>query len=161
MFFVKDPKKFGRVGTETQQKVFETFGEVYPTTNQSLDFVNTVSRTATVGASRVRSACAEYRTIIDYGSDNDITLDLKKVAAMIAAEMPTRIYYLSMGGFDTHAGQPDLHQLLLVYLSDALHGFLEDIKRIGRCSVRNKVKVLYHSVIASLDRTRRAGLSLK
>jgi uncharacterized protein (DUF1501 family) len=61
----KDPRKFGRIGTAAQQKVFETFGKVYPTTNPSLDFVNSVSRTATAGAARVRTACAEHRTLVD------------------------------------------------------------------------------------------------
>jgi uncharacterized protein (DUF1501 family) len=128
----KDPRKFGRIGTDAQQKVFETFGKVYPTTNPSLDFVNTVSRTATAGAVLVRGACSEYRTLVDYGSDNDLTLDLKKVAAMIHARMPTRIYYVSQGGYDHHAAQAGAHQLLLIYLSDALKGFLDDMKRIGR-----------------------------
>jgi uncharacterized protein (DUF1501 family) len=127
-----DPKQFGRMGTEAQQKVFETFGKVYPTTNASLDFVNHVSHTATAGAAVVRHACAEYRSLVDYGSDNNLTLDLKKVSAMIAAELPTRIYYLNMGGFDTHAAQAGLHQTLLVYLSDALRGFQEDLQRLGR-----------------------------
>ncbi len=128
----KDPRKFGRAGTDAEQKVFETYGKVYPTANPSLDFVNNISRTATAGAAVVRSACTEYRTRVDYGSDNDVTLDLKKVAAMIDAKLPTRIYYLSMGGFDTHAAQPDLQQLLLLYLADALRGFMEDMERIGR-----------------------------
>jgi uncharacterized protein (DUF1501 family) len=127
-----DPRKFGRIGTDAQQKVFETFGKVYPTSNSSLDFVNTVSKTATGGAALVRSACAEYRTLIDYGSDNNLTLDLKKVAAMINAGLPTRIYYLSQGGYDTHAGQAATQQLLLIYLSDALRGFMEDLHKIGR-----------------------------
>ncbi len=128
----KDPRRFARLGTPAQQKVFETFGTVYPTDNPALAFVNGVSKTATGGAAAIRSACAEYRTRVDYGSDNDVTLDLKKVAGMIAAGMPTRIYYVSMGGFDTHAAQPNLHQLLLTYLSDAVRGFLTDLKRIGR-----------------------------
>jgi uncharacterized protein (DUF1501 family) len=127
-----DPRKFGRIGTDAQQKVFETFGKVYPTSNSSLDFVNTISKTATGGAALVRSACAEYRTLVDYGSDNNLTLDLKKVAAMIDAGLPTRIYYLSQGGFDTHAAQANTQQLLLIYLSDALRGFMEDLHKIGR-----------------------------
>jgi hypothetical protein len=94
--------------------------------------INTVSRTATAGAALVRDACSEYKTLVDYGSDNDLTLDLKKVAAMIAAGLPTRLYYVSQGGYDHHAAQADLHNLLLVYLSDALRGFVEDVKRIGR-----------------------------
>ena len=128
----KDPRRFARVGTAAQQKVFETFGTVPATDNAALDFVNGVSRTATSGAAVVRGACAEYRTRVDYGSDNGLTLDLKKVAGMIAAGLPTRVYYLSMGGFDTHAAQPDSHQLLLTYLCDAVRGFLTDLKRIGR-----------------------------
>ena len=127
-----DPKKFGRLGTDAQQRVFETFGKLYPTTNPALDFVNGVARTATVGAGKVRNACAEYRTLVDYGSDNNLTLDLKKTAAMIAAGLPTRVFYLNQGGFDTHAAQADTQQLLLIYLSDALRGFMDDLKRIGR-----------------------------
>lgn len=127
-----DPNKFGRVGTDAQQKVFEVFGEIEKTSNRSLDFVNRVSRTATSGASMVRNACAEYKTLVDYGSNNDLTADLKKVSAMIDADLPTRIYYLSMGGFDTHAAQAGAHNLLMIYLSDAIRGFMEDIDRIGR-----------------------------
>ena len=128
----KDPQRFGRIGTDAEQKVFETFGKVYPSGNASLDWVNSVSRTATVGASLVRSACSEYRSQVDYGSSNDLTVDLKRVAGMIAAGLPTRIFYLSLGGFDTHAAQASSQQLLLIYLSDALAGFVDDLQRIGR-----------------------------
>ena len=51
---------------------------------------------------------------------------------MIDAGLPTRIFYLSMGGFDTHAAQETLQNLLLIYMSDALRGFMEDLERIGR-----------------------------
>lgn len=128
----KDPKKFARQGTEAQEKVFAEFGKVYKTDNPSLRFVSNASRTASIGSSKIRSACAEYRTTVDYGSDNDLTLDLKKVAAMIAADLPTRIYYVGMGGYDTHAAQAGSHQILLIYLADAIRGFMDDLKRMGR-----------------------------
>lgn len=127
-----DPDKFGRIGGSAQQKVFETFGQVYGTQNTSLDFVNGVSRTATTGASLVRNACSEYKSLVDYGSNNDLTMDLKKVAAMIQADLPTRIYYVNMGGFDTHAAQAGAHNTLMIYMSDAIRGFMEDLDRIGR-----------------------------
>lgn len=75
-----------------------------------------------------------WHTAIPHGSDNDVTLDLKKVAAMIAADMPTRLFYLNMGGYDTHAAQAGHHQTQLMYLSDALHGFMADMKRLGRAA---------------------------
>lgn len=127
-----DPKKLGRAGTDAEQKVFELYGKPYETTNSSLDFVNSISRTATKGASLVRNACAEYRTMVDYGGDSNLTLDLKKVNGMIKAGLPTRIFYVSLGGFDTHASQAATQQLLLIYVADALRGFMEDLERMGR-----------------------------
>ena len=60
--------------------------------------------------------------------------DLPKVAALIAAGMPTRLYYTSYrnNAFDTHVQQADLHQRLLTYASDAVAGFMQDMERIGR-----------------------------
>jgi uncharacterized protein (DUF1501 family) len=127
-----DPERFGRIGTEAQQKVFQTFGSAVESQNPSLNFINTVSQTATSGATMVKNACSEYKTLVDYGSNNNLTVDLKKVTAMINADLPTRIYYVSLGGFDTHAAQASSHNLLMMYLSDALRGFMEDIERIGR-----------------------------
>jgi len=60
--------------------------------------------------------------------------DLKKVAALINAGFATRVYYVSMGGFDTHSGQAGTQQQLLMYVADALEGFLKDVKRMGRGS---------------------------
>src|SRR5213078_1978313 len=55
-------------------------------------------------------------------------------AALIAAGMPTRLYYVTYAGnsFDTHVQQADLHSRLLMYTADAVRGFMEDLKRIGR-----------------------------
>jgi uncharacterized protein (DUF1501 family) len=66
------------------------------------------------------------------GFDNDLTLHLKKVAAMVNGGLPTRLYYVNQGGYDTHAAQAGSQQLLLIYLSDAIHGFFKDLERIGR-----------------------------
>ncbi len=88
-------------------------------------------------SARVREAVASYKTPISYGSESlasTLSTDLKKVAALIQAGFPTRVYYVGMGGFDTHAGQAGTQQQLLKYTADALEGFLKDLKRIGRSS---------------------------
>ena len=48
--------------------------------------------------------------------------------------MNTRLYYTSFrrNAFDTHVQQPNLHQRLLTYFSDAVSGFFTDMERIGR-----------------------------
>ncbi|PYN09363.1 MAG: hypothetical protein DME06_15365, partial [Candidatus Rokuibacteriota bacterium] len=75
-------------------------------------------------------AWARYRSPVDYGI---VPLDLPKVAALIAAGLPTRLYYTAFrhNAFDTHVHQADLHARLLTYASDAVAGFLRDMERIG------------------------------
>ncbi len=57
---------------------------------------------------------------------------LKTVARMIAAQMPTKIYYVSQGGYDTHAGQANRQQQLLTQLGDALKAFVADLTAAGQ-----------------------------
>jgi uncharacterized protein (DUF1501 family) len=56
---------------------------------------------------------------------------LQTIAAMIAGGLPTRVYYVSLGGFDTHAGQAARHDQLMTQLSDGLAAFWADLKTQG------------------------------
>ena len=99
--------------------------------NPTRRYLHEIARSGRVASARVREACAVYRTPVDYGL---VTMDLPKVAALIAADMPTRLYYVAYrdNAFDTHVQQIDQHQRLLTYVSDAVTGFLRDMERIGR-----------------------------
>lgn len=57
--------------------------------------------------------------------------DLQNVSHLIAGGMPTRIYYVSMGGFDTHTGQSGSHPRLLKEFSEATAAFLKDLRQQG------------------------------
>ena len=50
---------------------------------------------------------------------------------MINAGLKTRIYYVTLDGFDTHSNQRDAHAGLLNQLSGAVSAFLEDITHHG------------------------------
>ncbi len=90
-----------------------------------------IAKSARDSSAQVREACAKYRTPVDYGI---VPVDLPKVAALIEAQFPARLYYVAYrnNAFDTHVHQADLHQRLLTYVSDAVAGFVRDIERIGR-----------------------------
>jgi uncharacterized protein (DUF1501 family) len=49
---------------------------------------------------------------------------LQAVAAMIDAQLPTRVYSVDLSSFDTHANQAATHEALLKELDDALHTFV-------------------------------------
>ncbi len=62
---------------------------------------------------------------------SQLSRQLDMVKRMIASGLETRVYYVSQGGFDTHAGQSGRHANLLRQFSDALAGFVNDLKRDG------------------------------
>jgi uncharacterized protein (DUF1501 family) len=101
------------------------------TANAARRYLHAIAQSARLSSARVREACASYRTPVDYGL---VTLDLPKVAALIAAGLPTQLYYVAYrnNAFDTHVHQVDQHQRMLTYTADAVAGFLRDMARIGR-----------------------------
>ncbi len=56
---------------------------------------------------------------------------LQLVAGLIAKGFGTRIFYVSLEGFDTHAGQANTHGTLLSELSDAIANFYQSLKATG------------------------------
>ena len=126
-----DPGSFRRDGSEAELDALGELSRPTETANPELDFLRTTADNATESSAFVREAWSGYRTPVDYGLGG---ADLRKVAALIAADMPTRVYYVSFSGnsFDTHVHQADLHARLLMYMADAVRGFMEDVERLGR-----------------------------
>jgi len=126
-----DPDKFAREAFFQEKPVFEHVADPNGETNPSRKYLREVARSARDASTLVREAWAHYRSPVDYGI---VPLDLPKVAALIEAGMPTRLYYTTFrhNAFDTHVHQADLHARLLTYASDAVAGFMRDLERIGR-----------------------------
>jgi uncharacterized protein (DUF1501 family) len=129
-----DPDRFRREGTDEETHVLAGMNRTRSTANQTLEFLASTAQNATESADFVRQASATYRTPVDYGTGGGIGGNLQRVAALIAADMPTRLYYVTYQGnsFDTHVQQADLHSRLLMYTADAVRGFMDDVKRLGR-----------------------------
>jgi uncharacterized protein (DUF1501 family) len=80
---------------------------------------------------KVQRGLSRYKPGSKY-PDNNFSGSLNEIARMIAADVGPRVFYTSLGGFDTHAGQPEDHPALLETLSSALVAFRADIKAQGR-----------------------------
>ncbi len=52
---------------------------------------------------------------------------LRTIAAMINGGLPTRVYYVSLGSFDTHAQERAVHDRLMQQLSDGISAFWSDL----------------------------------
>ena len=126
-----DPEKFIRKSFFEERELIDRVDEASNADSANRRWLHDIARGALESSNLVREACLKYRTPVDYGI---LPVDLPKVAALIDAGLPTRLYYVAYrsNAFDTHVHQAELHQRLLTYVSDAVAGFMRDIERIGR-----------------------------
>jgi uncharacterized protein (DUF1501 family) len=87
---------------------------------------------------RITSAAENGANIVAYPEDNGLAQQLKNVALLISGGLQTKVYIVSIGGFDTHAnqvqeGDPTAgeHAELLRRLSEAIALFQQDIDQLG------------------------------
>ena len=126
-----EPERFTRKGSFQEKPELDHVTQVANDTNPSRAFLREAAKSAVDASALVREAWTRYRTPVDYGI---LPLGLSKVASLIDAGLPTRLYYTGFrnNAFDTHVQQPDLHARLLTYASDAIMGFMRDLERIGK-----------------------------
>jgi uncharacterized protein (DUF1501 family) len=62
------------------------------------------------------------------GGDSNLAQQLNIVSKLIQADAPTRVWSVSLGGFDTHANEANAQSILLGSVSSAIDKFLMDVK---------------------------------
>ena len=97
----------------------------------SLDFLRRTAMNARVSADRIRQSVRKVQNHTDYPR-NPFAQGLKLIAGMIAGDLDTKVYYISLTGFDTHANQLNTHQRLLQTLGDGISAFQNDLKNLGQ-----------------------------
>jgi uncharacterized protein (DUF1501 family) len=126
-----NPEKFTRRRLFEEQSALAKLAGARSARNPSEGFLFDLAASAQNAEVHVREACAAYRTPMDYGL---FKFGLERVAALISAGFPTRIYYVAYpnNAFDTHVAQADTHARILTYTSDHIAAFIADMARIGR-----------------------------
>ncbi len=126
-----NPEKFARASLFEERGALRELATARSASNPTEAFLFDVAASAQHAERHVREACAAYRTPVDYGL---YRFGLERVAALIAADFPTRIYYVAYpnNAFDTHVTQADTHARILTYTSDHIAAFVQDMARIGR-----------------------------
>ncbi|MEM1095022.1 MAG: DUF1501 domain-containing protein [Bacteroidota bacterium] len=126
-------------GVDTFQRLAES-GTVFQTeglgtTQQAaeLAFVRRIANDAYRYAGAIYEAAQRGRNqATAYDPESELANHLSIVARLIHGRLGSRIYHVSLVGFDTHSGQIERHPALLSELSSAIHSFLEDLEGGGR-----------------------------
>ena len=103
--------------------------------NKELKFLRVISEKTKIYSDIIRAAYQRASTMATYPTENYLAEQLKIVARLIKGGLKTRVYTVSMGGFDTHKRQVNAsdtttgaHAQLMKNLSTAIAAFQNDLQ---------------------------------
>ncbi len=124
----READSFGWAGPKDGEQAFEQMNRRQQGGGGPLDFIRKTAVDAVSASKQIRRAVSDYRTPIKWptgpGGPSKATTDLRTVAALINADFPARVYYVSLGGFDTHFGQKNVHPV------SGVKAFHDDLVRL-------------------------------
>ncbi|OJV13994.1 MAG: twin-arginine translocation pathway signal [Dyadobacter sp. 50-39] len=115
----------------------------YPETHSNAGYLyKTLAETVSSAAYVYdKSAKSVHRTIGVYPT-HELGRRLKTVSELIQSDTRTRVYYVSISGFDTHINQMGQQERLLRQYAEAVKAFMDDMKSANR---QNDVLVMTFS----------------
>jgi uncharacterized protein (DUF1501 family) len=94
------------------------------------DFLRRTALDAQISSDKIAAIARTSRSNAPY-PPTQLGASFNLIARMIAGGLPTRVYYASQGGFDTHAGQINSHERLMTVINDSIVAFTADLKQQG------------------------------
>ncbi len=127
---VKDPRRlYGTANEKFFREVMKNHTD--ETGEQPVDYLyKTMAETLSSAdyifqQSRLHPSNAEY-------PKSDLGNSLKTIASLIYSEINTKVYYVSLGSFDTHINQDAQQQRLFTEMNEAVGAFVKDLKQQHR-----------------------------
>jgi uncharacterized protein (DUF1501 family) len=103
----------------------------YPKTAPYAALLDTTALSAQDGSRQLRQADTTYRPAVTYPT-GPFAAGLKILAEAIVQDLGLRVGYVTLGGFDTHAGQSATHDALMTTLANGLSAFYNDLAGHGK-----------------------------
>ncbi len=99
--------------------------------NDLLGFLQASTDAAVAASERLEKALKKPDTESEF-PQTDLGEKLRVISRLILAGLSTRVYYITLDGFDTHAQQAVAHAGLLRHWGDALDAFVRRMERAGQ-----------------------------
>ena len=126
-----NPKMLENPATGPAANALVSINGIEPTGISALDFVQRTGNESLALSRELKRVVRDVKPKVDY-PPFALCQALRLVCQMITAGAPTRVYYVTHGGFDTHAAQTQKQAYLLQEFSQAVGLFHEDLKRQGQ-----------------------------
>jgi uncharacterized protein (DUF1501 family) len=125
--FLTDPK-----APDDKQAQIDAINKIFnsPVGRDAAEFFRQSAVDAFQTAAELKSAVAGTKSTAQYPG-TALGRQLQLVGQLIGSKLGTRIYYVSMGGFDTHSGEKSTHDRLMQQFNDGLDAFVKDLQAQG------------------------------
>jgi uncharacterized protein (DUF1501 family) len=127
---VKDPRRlYGTANEKFFRDVLKNHND--PAGEQPVDYLyKTMAETLSSAdyifqQSKLHPSNAEY-------PKTELGNSMKTIASLIFSDINTKVYYVSLGSFDTHVNQDAQQQRLFTEMNDAVKAFVKDLKDNNR-----------------------------
>ena len=127
---MKDPK---RLYTTANQKYFKEIIAAHrdQAGEQPVDYLYKTMAETVSSADYIYNQSRLHPSSSTYPK-TELGKSFQTIASLIFSDINTKVYYISLGSFDTHINQAGQQQRLFTEMNDAISSFVKDIKSNGR-----------------------------
>ena len=123
-----DPR---RLYSSSNEKFYKDINASHQSSEATVDYLyKTMSETLS-SADYIFQQSRLHPTNILYPT-TELGKNLKTIASLIMSDINTKVYYVSLGSFDTHVNQEAQQKRLFTELNDAVKAFTGDLKKNNR-----------------------------
>ena len=124
----KDPRK---LYSTSKEKFYKDISASHTSTEETVDYLYKTMSNTISSADYIFQQSKLHPSTQAY-PNTSLGKDLNTISSLILSDINTKVYYVSLGSFDTHAGQENQQKRLFDELNDAVKAFTTDMKRNGR-----------------------------
>lgn len=124
----KDPR---RLYSSSNEQFYKEINATHHATEETVDYLyKTMSETLS-SADYIFQQSKMHPSSEIYPA-TELGKNLKTISSLIQSDINTKVYYVSLGSFDTHVNQEAQQKRLFTELNDAIKAFTSDLKKNNR-----------------------------
>jgi len=124
----KDPR---RLYSSSNEKFYKDINAAHHNTEANVDYLyKTMSETLSSADYIYKQSNLHPSTGVYPATE--MGRNLKTISSLILSDINTKVYYVSLGSFDTHVAQEQQQKRLFDELNDAVKAFTDDLKKNNR-----------------------------
>lgn len=119
---------------DDRQNQLDSIARIYSQSSSSReydDYVRSIGKSALETSEKIQTVAKSYKPQAEYSNDQ-FSQNMKMIGQLMKSDLGTRLYYVALGGFDTHSRQARTQANLLKNMSEGIDAFMTDMEAQGR-----------------------------